>query len=142
MKASEFINVLGNNPDLPLSFEYKEGSFARADFHLTEFKNVIQDVAKVRPNLNDVELKFEYGNANFHAAILPVGAVEVLQNQIIVKLGEEKTCCKAKDRATTPEEKAVACCSPVSEVAQKPLVNLSNLMATKNNSCEPGGGCC
>ncbi len=183
MKASEFINVLGNNPDLPLSFEYKEGSFARADFHLTEFKNVtfdtvdcggvqnnwqevhvqlweneipepnhrvdtskafkiFQDVAKVRPNLNDVELKFEYGNANFHAAILPVGAVEVLQNQIIVKLGEEKTCCKAKDRATTPEEKAVACCSPVSEVAQKPLVNLSNLMATKNNSCEPGGGCC
>jgi len=183
MKTSEFINVLENNPDLPLSFEYQQGSFARADFHLTEFKNVsfdtvdcggvqnnwqevhvqlweneipephhrvdttkalkiFQDVSKVRPNLSEVELKFEYGNANFHKAVLPIGTLEIYENQIIIKLGADQTCCKAKDRAETAEEKAAACCSPVVEISKKPRVNLSNLIATNENSCTPGSGCC
>lgn len=183
MKTSELINVLENNPNLPLNFEYKKGNFVRADFHLTEFKNVsfdtvdcggiqnywqevqvqiwesekiepqhrvdttkalkiFQDVAKVRPNLKDVELKFEYGNADFHTAVLPIGKLEIHENQIIIKLGTDQTTCKAKDRATTAEEAAAACCSPIVKVAKKPQINLSDLMAKSENTCEPGKGCC
>jgi hypothetical protein len=60
MKTSEFINVLENNPSLPLTFEYKKGSFARADFHLTEFKNVSFDTVDcggVQNNWQEVQVQ-------------------------------------------------------------------------------------
>lgn len=109
----------------------------------TKALKIFQYVAKVRPNLKDVELKFEYGNIDFHKAILPVGSVMVLENQIIVQLGADQTCCKAKDRAITEQEKAEACCvTPTVEVEKKSKVNLLNLIATSGNTCKPGGGCC
>jgi len=178
------LNVLENNPELPLLFEYKTGAFARMDFHITEIKNVNFDtvdcggvqnkwqevqvqlwepempdpthrvnttkaldifkvVNKKRETWGDVELKFEYGNTGFHTSILPVGQVEIHKDKIIVKLGQTMTTCKAQDRATTPEEKAAACCGPVVEVAEisKPKVNLSDLVAS-NDVCTPGSGCC
>ena len=87
-------------------------------------------------------MKFEYGNADFHAAILPISAIKVLENQVIVQLGIDQTSCKAKDRATTEEGKAAACCSPTVEVNKKSKINLSNLIAKDGNTCQPGGGCC
>lgn len=185
MTAKDFLTILENHPDLPLTFEYQAGSFARLDFHLTEFKNVSFDtvdcggvrnqwkelhvqiweneipepqhrvnttkalaifrsVEKVRPGFQDVEIKFEYGNSTFHTAILPVGTLEIHEQQILIKLGADQTSCKAKDRATTPEEKAAACCSPVVivESQEKPKLNLSNLIASDKNACTPGSGCC
>lgn len=184
MTTSEFLKLLNNHPELPLFFEYKSGSFARADYHITEIKNVNFDtvdcggvrnqwqevhvqiwenvmpepnhrvdtskalkifevVHKVRETWGDVEMKFEYGNADFHTAVLPVGRVEVHGDKLIVKLGEGQTSCKAQDRAVTPEEKAVACCSPVVLVEEqvKPKMDLSNLVSS-GNSCTPGSGCC
>ena len=88
-------------------------------------------------------MKFEYGNANFHTALLHVNQMQIHTDKVIVKLGTEQTCCKAKDRAETPEEKAVACCAPVVLADEaKPKVNLSDLIASGNNSCTPGSGCC
>lgn len=184
MTTTEFLNVLAQHKDLPLSFEYKKGAFVRMDYHLTEVKNVTFDtvdcggvpnnwqevhvqlweneipepnhrvdttkalkifnaVQKVKPILADTELKFEYGNDSFHTAVLPVSDVQVYENQIIVKLGVDATCCKAKDRATTPEEKAVACCSPADVVvSSKPKFSLADLVITDGNKCTPGGGCC
>lgn len=184
MTIKEFLQTLENHPELPLFFEYKSGAFARADYHITEIKNVnfdtvdcggvrnewkevhvqiwenampepnhrvdtskalkiFQVVNKVRETWGDVEMKFEYGNADFHTAVLPVGQIAVHGDKIIVKLGADQTSCKAQDRATTPEEKALACCSPVVLVEEqaKPKVNLSELV-TSNNSCTPGSGCC
>lgn len=43
MTTTEFLAVLETHKDLPLSFEYKKGAFARMDFHLTEVKNVTFD---------------------------------------------------------------------------------------------------
>ncbi len=105
---------------------------------------IFKAVEKVRPTLANTVIKFEYGNEDFHTAVLPVSAVDVLGNQVIVKLGKDQTCCKAIDRATTPEEAAVACCGTeeVIEKAQKPKINLSNLIAKSTNSCTPGSGCC
>lgn len=165
MKTSDFLATLAAHPNKALTFEYKNGQYARADYHLTEFKNVTFDtvdcggvsnewqevhvqlweneilepnhrvdtskalkifktVQRVRPTLADAEIKFEYGNANFHTAILPVAAIETTDHQIIVKLHTENTTCKAKDRAITPEGKASACC-----------VSSSSAATTNENSC-------
>lgn len=183
MTTTEFLSVLEQHAELPLSFEYQQGAYIRTDYHITEIKNVTFDtvdcggvrdqwnevhvqlwesptpqpthavdttkalkifqvVEKVRATFGDVELKFEYGNAYFHAAVLPVGAVKVNDNQIIVQLGKEQTTCKAKDRAVTSDEKDAACCGPAVLVESKPKISLSNLITSNNNSCTPGGGCC
>ena len=99
-------------------------------------------VEKVRSTWGDVEMKFEYGNARFHKAVLPIGNVTIHDKQIIVQLGQDQTCCKAKDRAVTEEEKAVACCAPAVAVSAEPKVDLSGLFADSKEVCTPGGGCC
>ena len=174
MKTNEFLNILEQNPNKVLRFEYHKGQFAREDFHLTEIKNVTYDtvdcggmvnewketiiqiwenstpdgnyvdttkalgIAKrvdaVRPINKEVEVKFEYGNSLFHTAVLSVGEVEIAE-AITVKLFTESTTCKAQDRATTPEEKATACCPP------QPKLKIQMVVAS-GESCEPGSGCC
>ena len=109
----------------------------------TKALDIFKVVNKVRETWGDVDMKFEYGNANFHTALLHVNQMQIHTDKVIVKLGTEQTCCKAKDRAETPEEKAVACCAPVVLADEaKPKVNLSDLIASGNNSCTPGSGCC
>jgi hypothetical protein len=43
MKTKEFINLLEDNPYKELLFEYTNGKFAGANYHLTEVKNVFFD---------------------------------------------------------------------------------------------------
>ncbi|WP_121667649.1 DUF6428 family protein [Mesonia aquimarina] len=170
MNTSEFLKELEKQPTANLLFAYEEGNFARADFHLTEIKNVnfdtvdcggkqnkweethvqiwenpvpepqhavsakkaieiFQLVHKIRPINTKADLKFEYGNQTFHTAVLPVREIQHKENLIIVKLGVENTTCKAKDRAETPEEAALACCAPVPASEEK-------------STCSPNSGCC
>lgn len=96
-------------------------------------------VNKVRETYPDAEIKFEYGNSVFPTAVLPVHQVKDTDNALIVQLVADQTTCKAKDRATTPEEKAAACCGPV---AEKPKMKISLVSAQNENACEPGSGCC
>lgn len=98
---------------------------------------IFQLVDKVRPTLQDTEIKFEYGNSSFPTAILPVGNIDVNASSIIVQLRPDQTSCKAKDRANTPEEEAAACCGTP---AVKPKLQMAGLAT--NNACTPGGGCC
>ncbi|MBW2962160.1 DUF6428 family protein [Mesonia aestuariivivens] len=89
--------------------------------------SIFELVNKVRTTLKNVEILFEYQNQNFHKATLPVNDFEVKNDLLIFRLGEGFTTCKAKDRVTTEDEKAQACCaSPVEEVK------------TEANQC----GCC
>jgi len=108
----------------------------------TKALDIFKLVEKIRATYGDVSIKFEYGNKDFHTAILPVGNVQVLNNQILVQLGVDQTSCKAQDRAATAEEKAAACCAPVVETVAKPKLNLTQLMVPSENACTPGGGCC
>ena len=73
---------------------------------------------------------------------MPVGDVAIHDKQIIVQLGQDHTCCKAKDRAVTEEEKAVACCAPAVTETTQPKVDLSGIFADSRDVCTPGGGCC
>lgn len=182
MTTKEFIQQLQNNPELPLVFEYQSGAYARADFHITELKNVhydtvdcggvrnewqevhlqlwesqlpqpthrvntskavgiIEAVNSVRESWGDVELKIEYGNQHFHTAVLPIRQIDKMDNQLVVRLGQEYTTCKAIDRAGS----ALACCGPTEESTSVTNTNsgMQELaVAAPAKDCTPGGGCC
>lgn len=98
---------------------------------------IFEVVQKVRPTFQDTEIKFEYGNSFFPTAVLAVHHIKEAGNSLIVQLTADQTTCKAKCRATTPEEKAAACCGP----AGHPKVRVS-LAAPEASACAPGSGCC
>lgn len=80
---------------------------------------ILQKVAKIKPLERAAELKFEYGNSQFHTANLPVKHYTVTQKALLISLGETKADCKAKEACGIPE-----------------------VVETENNSCVPGSGCC
>ena len=157
MQTKEFLSLLSENPNKNLLFEYKNGHFVGANYHITEVKNITIDavdcgantdfwketiiqlwespkekdkrefmtaykamgilnkVDRMKPMEKEVEVKFEYSNPNFHTAQLFVNDFEIEENKLIMKLGVEKTDCKAKDTCGVPVGKVVqdeACCTP------------------------------
>lgn len=76
---------------------------------------ILNKVDKLKPMEKEVEVKFEYSNAHFHTAQLFVNDYGIKENSLIMKLGVEKTDCKAKEACGVPVEAGVddeACCSP------------------------------
>lgn len=102
----------------------------------TKALKIFQTVEKVRPIFRDTEIKFEYGNPTFHTAILPVSDIKVDNEKIIVQLISADTTCKAKDRAITDEERAVACCGAGIEKQS------TKMPEPATNKYTPAGGCC
>ncbi len=83
---------------------------------------ILNKVGKITAYDQEAIVKFEYGNANFHTAHLPVDQVLVGDDKIIIQLTTDTTQCKAAD----------AC-----------GLTLEELTATENeSSCTPGSGCC
>ncbi|MCH7524575.1 MAG: hypothetical protein IIC74_06090 [Bacteroidetes bacterium] len=78
---------------------------------------ILDKVGKMKPYELDAEVKFEYSNTTFHTAQLFVNDFEIQGNNLIIKLGIEKTDCKAKSTCgVVDEEKKVlvnneVCCS-------------------------------
>lgn len=162
MKTQEFLDLLKENQNKSLVFEYRKGALVGANYHITEVKNITIDavdcgartdfwketiiqlwespaelnkteymsaykaqgilnkVHKMRPMELSAEVKFEYSNAEFHTAQLFVNEVEVDNSRILIRMGVEKTDCKAKEECGVPVATAV------DEVA----------------SCDPASGCC
>lgn len=81
----------------------------------TKALKIFEVVEKTRPTFKDTEVRFEYGNASFHTAVLAVDSVDI-SDKIVVRLQGTKTTCKANDRAATFQGLELA--------------------------CSPGGGCC
>lgn len=81
---------------------------------------ILKKVDSIRTMDRDAEVKFEYGNTNFHTAQLFVGDVLWDNDKFVVKLAVEKTDCKAKE----------TCGIPVT------------VETTSGTSCAPGSGCC
>jgi hypothetical protein len=77
-------------------------------------------VDAIKPMEKDVEVKFEYSNADFHTAQLFVNDFDINDNRLIMKLGVEQTDCKAKDECGVPVE----------------------VEMQEGEACAPGGGCC
>ncbi|WP_222983036.1 DUF6428 family protein [Flagellimonas meishanensis] len=160
MNTAQLLSLLKQHQEKSLLFEYADGKFVGANYHITEVKNITVDsvdcgagtdfwketivqlwespkekgkrefmtvnkamdilnrVDGIKPMVRDAEIKFEYGNPNFHTAQLFVDG-HILENQsLILKLSVEKTNCKAQETCgvapTKQEKEAVACCSPES----------------------------
>jgi len=92
--------------------------------YMSAFKalGILNKVDSIKPMEKEVEVKFEYSNADFHTAQLFVNDFEVNGDNLIMKLGVEQTDCKAKDECGIPMEVGVD--------------------AQAENSCAPGSGCC
>ncbi|EDM45544.1 hypothetical protein SCB49_07042 [unidentified eubacterium SCB49] len=82
---------------------------------------ILNKVGKMAAYDMNATVKFEYGNANYHTAHLPVEQVLVGETKIIIQLGTDTTQCKAPDTCGLPLEKATT---------------------NTENTCTPGGGCC
>ena len=84
---------------------------------------ILNKVDSMKRMEREVEVKFEYSNADFHTAQLFVNGVEMNEDQVIMKLGVKHTDCKAKDECGVPMVATVG--------------------AEQDESCcTPGGGCC
>lgn len=80
---------------------------------------ILNKVDRIKPMVQDAEIKFEYSNEDFHTAQLFVDDYALDNQSLIVKLSVEKTDCKAKETCgvepkTEVKEEVSACCSPES----------------------------
>lgn len=87
-------------------------------------------------------VKIEFGNAQFDTRQMYPGAFIIKDDNLIIDLSPNFTQCKAIGRGercgtTTAEE--VGCTPPAEKVA--PKIQLVNLAST-DQSCTPGSGCC
>ncbi len=85
--------------------------------YMTAYKalGILNKVSKIKPMQPEAEVKFEYGNPDFHTAQLFVNDIVVNEDHILMQLGVEKTDCKAKEECGVPvssKVEAEACCSP------------------------------
>ena len=75
----------------------------------TEFMSVykalaiLKKVGKMKPYALDAEVKFEYSNESFHKSQLFVNDFDINGQNLIIKLGVEKTDCKAKAVCVAPK---------------------------------------
>ena len=146
MKTNTFLELLETHNEKSLLFEYQQGNFVGANYHITEVKNIqidavdcgarsasweetliqlwespdekdtrsfmtaykalgiLKKVNRIRPIAGEAELKFEYGNENFHTAQLFVNEYTWNERQIIIKLAVEQTTCKARESCGVPQE--------------------------------------
>ena len=63
---------------------------------------ILKKVDGIKPMEGNTEVKFEYGNADFHTAQLFVNDYEIRNDQLILNLNVEKMDCKAKDTCGVP----------------------------------------
>ena len=89
--------------------------------YMTAYKalGILNKVDGIKPMEKEVEVKFEYSNSHFHTPQLFVLDFEITKDRLILKLGVEKTDCKAKETCGVPAA--------------------AELQVT---SCAPGSGCC
>ena len=84
---------------------------------------ILNKVGKMKPYTIDAEVKFEYSNPSFHTAQLFVNDFEIRDENLIIKLGVEKTDCKAKSICGISEP-------------------LETVMVNEEPCCSPEGNCC
>ncbi len=78
---------------------------------------ILNKVDRIKPMVQDAEIKFEYSNEDFHTAQLFVDDYALDNQSLIVKLSVQKTDCKAKETCgvepkSEAKEEASACCTP------------------------------
>ncbi len=58
---------------------------------------ILAKVGRMKPYVMDAEVRIEYSNANFHTAQLYVNDYEIRGGNLLLKLANQPTDCKAKE---------------------------------------------
>lgn len=80
---------------------------------------ILSRVYGLQPMKEESQIKFEYGNSNFHTSQMKVEGYRVQEHELVVVLAPEHTTCKAQD-VCIPSESLTQTAEP----------------------CAPGSGCC
>ena len=82
--------------------------------YLSAYKamGILSKVDRIKPMVKEAEVKFEYSNPEFHTAQLFVNEHIVQGDTLLLRLGVEKTDCKAKETCGIPEENTSTSCAP------------------------------
>ncbi len=73
---------------------------------------ILKKVDRLRTMDKEAEIRFEYGNSEFHAAQLCVAGISAISGELVVHLHAIETDCKAKDSCGVPEPQATETCAP------------------------------
>lgn len=100
--------------------------------------NIVEKMLPLNPNGT---VKIEFGNSEFDTRQMFPNEMIVDDRALTIDLRPDAVQCKAQTRGGScgTNDKGEECCTPV--VNEKPKVQLVNL-ATANESCAPGSGCC
>ncbi|TAI47236.1 DUF6428 family protein [Flagellimonas allohymeniacidonis] len=90
--------------------------------YMTGYKalGILNKVDRMRPMVQDAEIKFEYSNNDFNTAQLFVQGYGITEKALVLNLSIEKTDCKAKDTCGVPvktqenPKEMANCCTPES----------------------------
>lgn len=90
--------------------------------YMTSYKalQILKRVHGLRPMNLESEIKFEYGNSEFHTSVLHAYDFKINHGKLYVSMSLEETHCKANDICGVPEE----------------------VMLEEASDCTPGSGCC
>ncbi|WP_293789940.1 DUF6428 family protein [uncultured Pedobacter sp.] len=100
--------------------------------------DLVESKLQLNPN---AMVKIEFGNSAFHTRQMFPGQFQIDGGNLIVNLVPDVTQCKAINRGGSCGTTATGeeCCVPAQPEKRK--IELVNL-ATDQNSCTPGSGCC
>lgn len=162
MKTHEFLSLLKEHPNKSLLFEYKEGHFVGANYHITEIKNITVDSVDCGAKTDfwketiiqlwesPVEIgKREYMSTSKALAILErVDAIKPMQKDVEVKFEYSNTDFHTAQLFVNAFElntdqiviklgvKQTDC-----KAKDECGVPVDSVMQ-EENSCAPGSGCC
>jgi len=85
--------------------------------------SILNKVDRIKPMVQDAEIKIEYSNENFHTAQLFVEDYTLDPKTLTLKLSVEKTDCKAKETCGVE-------------------VKSENAVLESSAGCAPESGCC
>lgn len=156
MKTNEFLELLAQNPEKPLLFEYETGQFIPEAYHITEIKNVsIESVdcggkphsekqTVVQLWHNGIEIG-SYMEAKTAKKIFDiVGKVKPLtmDTEIYFEYGnKEVRTSNFKVQNVINQDDKITLKLFVEPTACKPI-QLMNILEQANGSCGTGSGCC
>ncbi len=162
MKTNEFLNLLKENPAKTLLFEYKPNSFVRANYHITEIKNVIIDsvdcgaktdfwketIIQLWEDPNEVEVEGAMSAFKALGILNKVDSIKPMDREVEVKFEYSNQNFHtaqlfvsdvevSQDRIIMKLAVEQTDCKAKEECGVPVTVG-----SQEENSCTPGGGCC
>ncbi len=119
-----------------------EGEQQERSMKVSKALSIVDIVEKMLPLNPNGTVKIEFGNSEFDTRQMFPNEIILSENTLTVDLRPDAVQCKAIGRGGScgTNEKGEECCTPA--VAEKPKVELKNLVVSNENSCTPGSGCC